>query len=45
MGKTAKVVVCGMKGVGKTTLLEQLIYGNVNTKSVSRLCYIARLNM
>ncbi|XP_012271359.1 NF-kappa-B inhibitor-interacting Ras-like protein [Orussus abietinus] len=30
MGKTTRVVVCGMKGVGKTTLLEQLIYGNVS---------------
>lgn len=34
MGKTTKVVVCGMKGVGKTALLEQLIYGNVNVKTV-----------
>lgn len=33
MGKTTKVVVCGMKGVGKTALLEQLIYGNVNPKT------------
>lgn len=33
MGKTSKVVVCGMKGVGKTAILEQLIYGNVNLKS------------
>ncbi|XP_050671551.1 NF-kappa-B inhibitor-interacting Ras-like protein [Leptidea sinapis] len=33
MGKTSKVVVCGMKGVGKTAVLEQLIYGNVNLKS------------
>lgn len=33
MGKTSKVVICGMKGVGKTALLEQLIYGNVNLKS------------
>ncbi|KAK7794172.1 hypothetical protein R5R35_005371 [Gryllus longicercus] len=29
MGKTAKVVVFGLKGVGKTAILEQLIYGNV----------------
>lgn len=34
MGKTTKVVVCGMKGVGKTALLEQLIYGSINTKTV-----------
>ncbi|XP_011305100.1 NF-kappa-B inhibitor-interacting Ras-like protein [Fopius arisanus] len=33
MGKTTKVVVCGMKGVGKTALLEQLIYGNVTLKT------------
>ncbi|XP_053980751.1 NF-kappa-B inhibitor-interacting Ras-like protein isoform X2 [Hylaeus anthracinus] len=33
MGKTTKVVVCGMKGVGKTALLEQLVYGNVNSKT------------
>ncbi|XP_015521302.1 NF-kappa-B inhibitor-interacting Ras-like protein [Neodiprion lecontei] len=33
MGKTTRVVVCGMKGVGKTALLEQLIYGNVTTNS------------
>ncbi|CAH0550928.1 unnamed protein product [Brassicogethes aeneus] len=29
MGKTSKVVVCGMKGVGKTTILEQVIYGHI----------------
>ncbi|XP_061724063.1 NF-kappa-B inhibitor-interacting Ras-like protein isoform X1 [Cydia pomonella] len=33
MGKTSKVVICGMKGVGKTAVLEQLIYGNVNLKT------------
>ena len=33
MGKTARVVVCGLKRVGKTAILEQLIYGNItNTK-------------
>lgn len=31
--KGGKVVVCGMKGVGKTSLIEQLIYGNVTTDS------------
>lgn len=35
MGKTAKVVVCGMKGVGKTTILEQVIYGHVTDQNVS----------
>lgn len=34
MGKPTRVVVCGMKGVGKTALLEQLIYGNVTPKTV-----------
>lgn len=29
MGKTSRVVVCGMAGVGKTAVLEQLIYGNI----------------
>lgn len=35
MGKFLKVVVCGMKGVGKTAILEQVIYGNITEKSVS----------
>lgn len=35
MGKTTRVVVCGMKGVGKTTILEQLIYGGqANARSI-----------
>ncbi|XP_045474710.1 NF-kappa-B inhibitor-interacting Ras-like protein [Harmonia axyridis] len=33
MGRTSKVVVCGMKGVGKTAILHQVIYGNVTTKT------------
>nr|CAH7732546.1 unnamed protein product [Callosobruchus chinensis] len=33
MGKISKVVVCGMKGVGKTAILEQVIYGNITEKS------------
>ncbi|KAJ3648521.1 hypothetical protein Zmor_020317 [Zophobas morio] len=33
MGKTSKVVICGMKGVGKTAILEQVIYGNITPKS------------
>ncbi|XP_076267776.1 NFKB inhibitor interacting Ras like 1 [Rhynchophorus ferrugineus] len=33
MGKTSKVVVCGMKGVGKTAILEQVIYGNITSQS------------
>lgn len=35
MGKTNKVVVFGMKGVGKTAILEQAIYGNFTKESVS----------
>lgn len=37
MGKFSKVVVCGMKGVGKTAILEQVIYGSITEKSVSFL--------
>nr|CAD7443469.1 unnamed protein product [Timema bartmani] len=33
MGKTARVMVFGMKGVGKTAILEQLIYGNITATS------------
>lgn len=35
MGKTSRVVVCGMAGVGKTAILEQLIYGNITPSTVS----------
>lgn len=35
MVKFSKVVVCGMKGVGKTAILEQVIYGSITEKSVS----------
>ncbi|XP_014215482.1 NF-kappa-B inhibitor-interacting Ras-like protein [Copidosoma floridanum] len=33
MGKTVKIVVCGMKSVGKTALLEQLVHGNITAKT------------
>lgn len=33
--KVGKVVICGMKGVGKTAILEQLIYGNITPDTVS----------
>uniref|UniRef100_A0A1B6MFH4 NF-kappa-B inhibitor-interacting Ras-like protein n=2 Tax=Cicadellinae TaxID=33370 RepID=A0A1B6MFH4_9HEMI len=33
MGKTTRVIVCGMKSVGKTAILEQAIYGNYNKDS------------
>lgn len=32
--KVAKVVICGMKNVGKTAILEQLIYGSVTPETV-----------
>lgn len=35
VGKVGKVVICGMKGVGKTAILEQLIYGSITPDSVS----------
>jgi GTPase SAR1 family protein len=35
MGKTYKIIVCGKKASGKTTLLEQLIYNNANSISSS----------
>lgn len=31
------VLVCGTKGVGKTAVIEQLVYGNVTRESVSKL--------
>lgn len=34
IGKVGKVLVCGMKNVGKTALIEQLVYGNINAESV-----------
>jgi len=34
MGKPSKVFVCGLKGVGKTTLLEQLIYNNLEKQDI-----------
>lgn len=34
VGKVGKIVICGMKGVGKTAILEQLIYGHFTPDSV-----------
>lgn len=42
VGKIGKVVICGMKGVGKTAILEQLIYGSINPDSVSIFVYLFR---
>uniref|UniRef100_A0A069DQ45 Putative ras family small gtpase n=1 Tax=Panstrongylus megistus TaxID=65343 RepID=A0A069DQ45_9HEMI len=33
MGKTTRVVVCGWKGVGKTAILEQAIYGKLTKET------------
>ncbi|XP_030380028.1 NF-kappa-B inhibitor-interacting Ras-like protein isoform X1 [Scaptodrosophila lebanonensis] len=33
IGKVVKILVCGMKGVGKTALIEQLVYGNINAET------------
>jgi len=41
MGKTSRVVVCGMSSVGKTAILEQLIYGNVTTATVNHALSVA----
>lgn len=35
MGKTYKIIVCGKKATGKTTILEQLIYNNANISSTT----------
>lgn len=35
MGKTTRVVLCGLRKVGKTAIVEQLIYGNINKSTVS----------
>lgn len=45
MGKTSRVVVCGMAGVGKTAILEQLIYGNITPSTVSIFCFTQRKNV
>uniref|UniRef100_A0A1B0BUF3 Uncharacterized protein n=1 Tax=Glossina palpalis gambiensis TaxID=67801 RepID=A0A1B0BUF3_9MUSC len=33
IGKVGKLLICGMKGIGKTALLEKLIYGNVSVET------------
>ncbi len=43
MGKTSRVVVCGMAGVGKTAILEQLIFGNITPATVSLLQYYRKM--
>lgn len=39
MGKIYRVIICGMKTVGKTLILEQIIYGSHKHNSVS-IAYI-----
>lgn len=33
MGKTLKIIVCGKKATGKTTILEQIVYNNYQQKT------------
>lgn len=35
MGKTLKIIVCGKKAIGKTSILEQLVYNNMTTGNSS----------
>lgn len=37
MGKNYKVVICGLAGVGKTSILEQVVHGNHIVGSVSNM--------
>ncbi|XP_076372978.1 NF-kappa-B inhibitor-interacting Ras-like protein 1 isoform X2 [Tachypleus tridentatus] len=41
-GKTSKVIVCGYRGCGKTSILEQLIYGNLNLENKPSHCEVPR---
>lgn len=43
--KVGKVVICGMKGVGKTAILEQLIYGNVTPDTVRLKTVLTPINI
>ena len=41
MVKINKILLCGAKQVGKSAILEQLIYGHVNKESVSLFpCFV-----
>jgi NF-kappa-B inhibitor-interacting Ras-like protein len=35
MGKISKILLCGHTGVGKSAIIEQLLYGNHVVESVS----------
>lgn len=42
MVRVTRVVVCGARGVGKTSLIEQCIHGNFNDRTASesvRSCF------
>ena len=41
MGKTQKVVVCGARGCGKTSILEKVIYDN---NGVGGIYYLSFFN-
>lgn len=43
MGKGCKVVVCGFLSVGKTAILEQLLYGNHTIGKITFLCRLWEL--
>ncbi|XP_039253172.1 NF-kappa-B inhibitor-interacting Ras-like protein 2 [Styela clava] len=46
MVKTCKLVVCGAPGVGKTTILENAIYGEYASKDIMHTredCYLAQI--
>lgn len=45
MGKTSKVIVCGAKKCGKTTILEQAIYGQVGVGSLHNGSSIKHLHL
>lgn len=40
MVKVSRVLVCGMKGVGKTAVIEQLVYGNITRDNVRQQLYL-----
>ncbi|XP_047120126.1 NF-kappa-B inhibitor-interacting Ras-like protein 2 isoform X1 [Schistocerca piceifrons] len=42
MGKTARVVMCGLRKVGKTAVLEQLIYGNISKSTLDILVFLRK---
>jgi NF-kappa-B inhibitor-interacting Ras-like protein len=43
MGKTLKVIVCGKRATGKTTLLEQLVYNNFSSQAKSNEKYFSTI--